>query len=186
MSIQLTTSRLLLRPWSEEDKEPFAAINADPAVMEHYPAVLSRQESDALADRFSGILENRGFGFWAVEEKASGKFIGFIGLAIADFKAHFTPCTEIGWRLARSAWGQGLAPEGAKEALRYAFQDLHNDEVVSFTTVGNKNSMRVMEKIGMSRDPRDDFIQTRLPAGHPLAPHVLYRLSKSTWQKQNE
>lgn len=173
---ELHTERLVLRGWRETDRAAFAALNADPVVMEHFPAPLSRTESDALADRIDADLASRGWGLWAAEVPGSTEFIGFIGLAIPGFEAPFTPCVEVGWRLCHSAWGHGYAPEGAAEALRFAFQELALDEVVSFTSVDNAKSRRVMEKLGMTRDPEDDFDHPRIPAGHRLARHVLYRI----------
>ncbi|MGQ0831691.1 MAG: GNAT family N-acetyltransferase [Microthrixaceae bacterium] len=173
---ELHTERLVLRGWRETDRAAFAALNADPVVMEHFPAPLSRTESDALADRIDADLASRGWGLWAAEVPGRIEFIGFIGLAIPGFEAPFTPCVEVGWRLCRSAWGHGYAPEGAAEALRFAFQELALDEVVSFTSVDNAKSRRVMEKLGMTRDPEDDFDHPRIPVGHRLARHVLYRI----------
>jgi RimJ/RimL family protein N-acetyltransferase len=173
---ELRTDRLRLRPWRPADHEPFAALNADPSVMEFFPAPLSRAESDAGAARIAAHFEAEGFGLWAAEEIGGAPFIGFIGLAVPAFSAHFTPCLEIGWRLARSAWGFGYATEGAREVLRFAFETLKLSEVVSMTVPANTRSRRVMENLGMRRDPADDFEHPRLRAGHPLRRHVLYRL----------
>lgn len=176
---ELRTDRLLLRHWRPEDAEPFAALNADPEGMRWFPAPLSRPESDALAARCAAHLEEHGWGLWAVE--ADGRFIGFTGLAVPRFRAHFTApavgAVEVGWRLARSAWGSGYATEGARAALRYGFDVLGLAEVVSFTASGNTRSRAVMERLGMHRDPADDFDHPDLPEGHPLRPHVLYRLA---------
>lgn len=172
---ELRTDRLWLRRWSPEDRAPFASLNADPLVMEHFPAVLSREESDALVSRIEASFERRGFGVWAVEIPTITRFAGFIGLSVPAFDAPFTPCVEIGWRLAREHWGAGYAPEGARAALDFAFGALGLAEVVSFTAQGNRRSRRVMEKIGMAHDPADDFDHPSLPAGHPLRRHVLYR-----------
>lgn len=172
---ELRTDRLVLRRWRPSDREPFAALNADPAVMEHFPSPLSREDSDALVDRIEGLFEAQGWGLWAVEVPGDADFIGFIGLMAPTFEAHFTPCVEVGWRLARSAWGRGYAPEGALEVLRFAFEELALDEVVSMTAVGNMKSRRVMEKIGLTHDPADDFDHPRVPVGHPVRHHVLYR-----------
>ena len=171
----LTTPRLELRGWREADREQFAAINADPEVMEHFPGTLTRRESDELVDRIEVGFAESGFFLWAVEVRASGEFIGFTGLAGPGFEAHFTPAVEIGWRLARSAWGHGYATEAARAALEFGFED-GLDEIVSFTTVANRRSRAVMERIGMSHDPGDDFVHPSLPPGHPQRPHVLYRL----------
>jgi len=171
----LATERLLLRRWKAEDCEPFAAINSDRRVMEHFPAVLTRAESDALAARMDRHFEEHGFGRWAVEIVGVTPFAGFIGLSIPQFQAPFTPCIEIGWRLATDCWGQGYATEGARAALAFGFEVLRLKEIVSFTVPANLRSRRVMEKIGMTYDPREDFEHPLLPAGHPLRPHVLYR-----------
>ena len=172
----LRTGRLILRPWRDEDLAPFAALNADPAVMEHFPATLSRAESDAFAARVRSEMAERGFGLWAVEAPGVAPFAGFTGLAVPRFDAHFTPCVEIGWRLAREHWGRGFAPEAARAALAHGFGPLGLDEVVSFTAAGNLRSRRVMEKLGMTHAPGDDFEHPSLAVGHPLRRHVLYRV----------
>ncbi len=172
----LRTERLLLRPWRESDRAPFAALNADPEVMEHFVAPLTHAESDGLVERIEAAFDEHGWGLWAVEVPGVSDFIGFIGLAIPDFDAAFTPCVEVGWRLAKEHWGRGYAPEGAREALRFAFGDLGLDEVLSFTSVGNAKSRRVMETIGMRHDPVDDFDHPLVPADHRISRHVLYRI----------
>jgi ribosomal-protein-alanine N-acetyltransferase len=169
------TERLILREWRRDDRDPFARLNVDPAVMEFFPALLTREESDAMVDRIEAHFAAHGFGVWATELKATGEFIGFIGLWIPKFKAHFTPCVEIGWRLAASHWGSGLATEGARAAVEYAFGELGLKELVSFTAVENARSRRVMEKIGMTHNAADDFDHPDLPDGHRLKRHVLYR-----------
>lgn len=174
--MELRTQRLVLRRWQPADREPFAALNADPVVMEHFVAPLTRDQSDALVDRIEAAFEDDGWGLWAAEVPGVADCIGFIGLATPDFEAPFTPCVEVGWRLAKEHWGRGYAPEGATEALRFAFDDLGLDEVVSFTSVGNAKSRRVMEKIGMSHESADDFDHPRVPAGHRISHHVLYRI----------
>jgi ribosomal-protein-alanine N-acetyltransferase len=171
-----------MRRWTGTDREPFAALNADPQVMEHFPAPLSRAESDALIDRIEARFDESGFGLWALEVAATGEFIGFAGLSVARFQAHFTPAVEIGWRLARSAWGHGYATEAALRALGYAFDDAHIDEVVSFTSVLNVRSQAVMRRIGMSRDPSGDFEHPLVPEGHRLRHHVLYRITAVRWK----
>jgi len=172
----LTTGRLLLRHWRDDDRAPFAAMNADPRVMEHFPAPLSRLESDALIDEFEARFDPRNFGLWALERRDDGTFIGFTGLAAVPWAAHFTPAIEVGWRLAPEAWGSGYASEAAREAVRFGFEDAGLDEIVSFTVPANVRSRAVMERLGMTHDPADDFDHPRLPAGHPLRRHVLYRL----------
>lgn len=172
----IRTPRLVLRSWRDEDRAPFAALNADPRVMEHFPSVLTRSESDALAARLQSSIDERGFGFWAVEVPGIADFVGFVGLAVPSFTAPFTPCVEIGWRIAREHWGKGIATEGARAALDAAFDELGLSEVVSFTATGNTRSRRVMERLGMRHDARDDFDHPALPEGHALRRHVLYRI----------
>jgi RimJ/RimL family protein N-acetyltransferase len=172
----LRTDRLTLRQWRDSDRGPFAAINADPRVMEFFLAPLTRSQSDAVVDRFSAELERGGHAPWALERNADQAFIGFTGFWVPRFEAHFTPCVEIGWRLAVAAWGRGYATEAAFAALGHAFGTRGLDELVSFTPVANERSIRVMERIGMTHDPADDFDHPSFPVGHPLRRHVLYRL----------
>ena len=174
----LQTDRLRLRSWRESDREPFASLNADPRVMEYFPAALSSEESHAMADSIHAHIERHGWGLWAVEIPGVTSFAGFIGLATPRFDAHFTPCTEIGWRLGQPFWGYGYATEGALAVLAFAFHTLELSEVVSFTTETNLPSRRVMERIGMTRNPSDDFDHPSLPVGHRLRRHVLYRKSR--------
>ena len=174
----LTTPRLILRPWREADRQPFADVNADPRVMEFMSALLSRSESDRLVDRIEEHFRVHGFGLYAAELRAEHLFIGYIGLAVPSFQAGFTPCVEIGWRLAANYWSNGLATEGARELVRYAFNELALNALVSFTVPQNLRSRRVMEKLSMTRNPADDFDHPLLPEGHPLRRHVLYRLDK--------
>ncbi len=176
---QLRTERLLLRGWLDDDREPFAELNADPTVMEHFPATLTRAQSDAFVDAMIASWEEQGFGLWCVERPDEPGCIGFTGLNIPGFEAAFTPCVEIGWRFAHHVWGRGYAPEAARAALDYAWTR-GLDEVVSFTSTKNVNSRRVMEKIGMLHDPDGDFDHPRLAGGDPLRPHVLYRVRRST------
>ena len=170
----LRTERLLLRPWRPEDREPFAAMNADPRVMEHFPSVMSRAESDAAVERYEAHFAEHDFGWFALELPGAAPFIGYVGLARPRFEAHFTPCVEIGWRLDAAYWRRGLATEGARTAAAWGFDALGLDEIVSFTAVGNAASRRVMEKLGMRRD--GEFDHPDLAPGHPLRRHVLYRL----------
>ena len=167
--------RVTLRPWRTGDLDAFAALNADPRVMAQLPAALSREESAAMMARMQARLETQGWGHWALD--VDGHCIGFIGLSAPSFEAAFTPCIEVGWRLAFEAWGHGYATEGAQLALAHGFGPLGLQEIVSFTTVSNLRSRRVMERLGMTRDPADDFDHPRL-VGHPLQPHVLYRLRR--------
>jgi RimJ/RimL family protein N-acetyltransferase len=175
----IRTHRLHLRPWRDEDLPEFAAINADPRVMEFFPKPLDRDESDARVARIRDHFARHGFGLWAVEVPGVADFIGFVGLSVPDFEAHVTPCVEIGWRLARDHWGRGYATEAALASLDHGFRRLGLDEIVSFTVPANRRSRRVMERIGMTRSPADDFDHPNLPEGHPLRRHVLYRASRT-------
>ncbi|HET6998837.1 MAG TPA: GNAT family N-acetyltransferase [Solirubrobacterales bacterium] len=175
---ELSTPRLKLRGWLPEDGEPFAALNADPTVMEFFVAPLSRAESDDLIGRIEVGFAQRGFGLWAMELRSSGEFIGFTGLATPPFEAHFTPAVEIGWRLARSAWGHGYATEAARASLAFGFERAGLGEIVSFAVVGNRRSRAVMERLGMTHDPAEDFDHPHLPAGDPLRRHALYRIAQ--------
>ena len=174
---ELGTERLLLRRWREADREPFAAMNADRDVMEYFPARLDRVASDRLIARIETGFEQLGYGLWALELRATGAFLGFTGLMHSSVEAHFTPAVEVGWRLARRAWGHGYATEAALASLGFGFTDLGLGEIVSFTSAANVRSWAVMERIGMTRDPADDFDHPGLPPPHPLRRHVLYRAS---------
>lgn len=174
----LTTDRLILRRWRDSDRDLFARMNADAQVMEFFAEPLSRERSDQLMDRAECHFREHGFGPYAAEFRGDGTFIGFIGLSIPPFQTHFTPCVEIGWRLAADYWGQGLATEGARAAVRCGFEILGLEEIVSFTVPRNTRSRRVMEKLGMMHNPADDFDHPLLPVGHLLRRHVLYRLRK--------
>ncbi len=179
----LRTDRLLLRPWQEADREPFAAMNADPAVVEFLLGPLTRAESDAMVERIEASFASKGYGLWAVEVIDGPPFLGYVGLWEPRFEAHFTPAVEIGWRLARAGWGHGYASEGARAALTYAFASLGLPEVVSFTAATNLRSRAVMERLGMVRNPSEDFEHPLVPADSPLRRHVLYRAQSSaaTW-----
>jgi RimJ/RimL family protein N-acetyltransferase len=180
----IRTRRLLLRDWRDEDLEPFAVLNAHREVMRFFPAPLSRAESDALAGRIRREIAERGYGMWAVESPGEAPFLGFVGLAAPGFTAAFTPCIEIGWRLAWRFWGKGYASEAARGALEHGFGELGQREIVTFTTEGNAASRRVMEKLGMLRDPAEDFEHPSLAPGHPLRPHVLYRMTRERWHAE--
>lgn len=172
---ELRTARLLLRRWREEDLAPFAALNGDPEVMAHFVEPLTPARSDHMVDRIEAAFARDGFGLWALEVCQTGQFIGFTGLNEVAFAAHFTPAVEIGWRLARPAWGHGYATEAARAALWFGLCRVGLAEVVSFTAATNLRSQAVMRRLGMSHDPADDFDHPDLPAGHRLRPHVLYR-----------
>lgn len=174
----LKSERLILRPWREEDLEPFAKMNADVRVREYFPGLLSREQSDLSVKMFSEHIQQHGWGFWAAALIETDEFIGFIGLQNVASEAHFAPAVEVGWRLAQEFWGRGYATEGAKAALRYAFETLKLDEVVSYTVEGNWKSRNVMEKIGMQRNPEEDFDHPKILEGNPLRRHVLYRISR--------
>ena len=177
-AIELTTERLLLRQWRDEDVEPFVAMNADPEVMAYFPGTLPRAESELFLARIHQAWERDGFGLWAVERRADGAWLGMTGLAAPSFEAAFTPCVEVGWRFPVSSWGHGYATEAARAAVAFGFETLGLDEILSWTTVANQRSRAVMERIGMTHDPADDFDHPRLPVGHPVRPHVLYRLGR--------
>ena len=178
----MRTERLLMRRWQPADRGPFAAMNADPEVMAHFPATLDRAASDAFVDRIEAGFDANGFGLWALERLDTGQFIGFTGLSVARFEAHFTPAVEIGWRLSRPAWGHGFATEAARRALRAGFEEYRLAEIVSFTAAGNAASQAVMRRIGMRRDPAEDFDHPNVPPGHRVRRHVLYRLGRDVWE----
>ena len=175
---EIRTERLLLRGWRDADREPFAALNADPVVMEHFPKTQSREESDLGVDGIVAHFERHGYGLWAVEVPGVAPFIGFCGLCVPNFTAFFTPCIEIGWRLAFPHWGKGYATEAARAAIDFGLRQAKLPEIVSFTVPSNVRSVRVMEKVGMKRNPAEDFEHPNLPPGHRLRRHVLYRISK--------
>jgi RimJ/RimL family protein N-acetyltransferase len=177
------TDRLVLRQWREEDKAPFAAMNADPEVMTYFPAPLGREESDLIVDRNRRRIAGRGWGLFAVDTKETGAFIGLVGLARPSFAAPFTPAVEIGWRLARPFWGRGFATEAATAVVAMAFGPLGLRKLVSFAPPANLRSQRVMLRIGMVRVPDGDFLHPGLAADHPLALHALYRLRARDWRQ---
>ncbi|MBA7801466.1 GNAT family N-acetyltransferase [Citrobacter freundii] len=175
----IETSRLILRQWGKTDMAAFADLNADPDVMRFFPAPMTRQESDSLAERFRDGIEQRGWGFWAVESKETHEFVGCVGLHPQPDKFPFSPCTEIGWRLSKSYWRQGLATEAAEACLEYAFWVLALDEVVSFTSVLNKPSECLMKRLGMNKV--EEFPHPALPTEHRLSQHVLYRIQQPSY-----
>jgi ribosomal-protein-alanine N-acetyltransferase len=184
--VTLATPRLLLREWRDADLEPFAALNADKRVMEHMPICLSREQSDGVASRIRAHFAEHGFGLWAVEVPGEVAFAGYIGLLRVSFDAHFTPAVEIGWRLAHGVWGRGFATEGAREVLRYGFEQLGLDEIVSFTIAANQRSWRVMDKLGMTHRAEDDFDHPLLPRQSKLCRHVLYRMRASDFRLRSK
>ena len=169
---ELRTPRLVLRRWRDADRAPFAVMNADPVVMEHFPATLTREQSDALVDRIEAHFDEHGYGLWALD--ADGAFLGFTGLVWQTYEASFTPALEVGWRLVRSAWGHGYATEAATAALALGLERV--DSVISTTAVSNVRSRRVMQRLGMRFERQ--FEHPRVPEGHPVRPHVLYRTSR--------
>jgi RimJ/RimL family protein N-acetyltransferase len=178
--LQLTTARLRLRRWRHDDLDPYAALNADPEVMRHFPSTLTRAQSAESIAVIEARFDDLGYGLWAVEVPGVAPFVGFVGLNPVTFAAPFTPAVEVGWRLARGHWGHGYATEGGRAALAFGFGALGLEQIVSFTTPGNTRSWNVMEKLGMTRDPADDFEHPLIAEGHPLRRHVLYRISRTT------
>ena len=173
----IQTDRLLLRQWKEQDLVPFAKLNSNSLVMKYFPALLSKEESDSFARNIMKELQEQPYGLFAIERLDTGEFIGFVGLHEQTFEAAFTPCIEIGWRIDSPHWRKGLAFEAATAVLDYAFDTLKLKEVVSFTAEANTPSIALMKKLGMSNDPKDNFEHSKLEKGHPLRPHVLYRMS---------
>ena len=179
----LSTERLVLGTWSDQDTEALLELSTDPEVMRHFPAPGTREQIEALVARHRANLASGRPGLYAVRVAATGTSIGFVGLATPSFEAPFMPCVEIGWRLARHAWGQGYATEAARAVLGHGFGTLGLDEIVSFTTVANRPSIAVMQRLGMHRDPAEDFDHPSVPEGHPVRPHVLYRLTAEEWRR---
>lgn len=190
----LRSPRLRLRQWTPADRAPFAALNADPVVMEHFPAPLDRAQSDAMADRIEALIGQQGWGFWAAElldgqdgrGAPHGTFMGFIGLHRPTAPLPFAPCVEIGWRLARPFWGRGLATEGARLALRAGFDALGLEEIVAFTAQRNRRSQAVMARLGMRESPAEAFDHPSVPESHAVRPHVLYRLTRTAWRASRQ
>ena len=178
----LRTARLVLRPWRDDDLPAFAALNADPDVRRYFPSVLTRAESDANAALLRSFFEGRRFGPWAVEVPGETPFAGFVGIWPTAFETPFTPCIEIGWRLAREHWGKGYATEGAKAALAFGFEEAGLAEIVALVAPGNRASRAVMDRIGLVEDPDGAFDHPRLAEGHPLRRHLLYRLGRERWR----
>jgi RimJ/RimL family protein N-acetyltransferase len=177
----IETERLVLRRWKERDREEFAALNADPEVMEHFPGVLSAEESDQMLRRIDRQFVEFGFGLWAVDIKWAEKFIGFCGLAVPTFQTHFTPAVEIGWRFARDEWGNGYATEAARAALDFGFEQAALDEILSWTIPANERSQGVMARLGLKRSPALDFDHPRFLHDDRLRRHVVYRITREEW-----
>ncbi|MDQ6820654.1 MAG: GNAT family N-acetyltransferase [Actinomycetota bacterium] len=175
----LRTDRLLLRQWRESDCEQFATMNSDPVVMEHFPGLMDEQDSERWAQEIRAQIAQRGWGLWAVELHAGPPFAGFVGLNVPRF---MPDAVEVGWRLITEVWGHGYATEAAGAAVRYGFEELHLQEIISFTTPANLRSRRVMERLGMTHDPADDFDHPFVDPG-PIKRHVLYRLTRERWSK---
>jgi RimJ/RimL family protein N-acetyltransferase len=180
---QIATKRLLLRAWRDPDRDAFAQMNADPRVSEFLLGPITRADSHEMVNRIHTCWRQRGYGLWAAERRDTGEFIGYVGLWPATFDAHFTPAVEVGWRLAPEHWGHGFATEGGRVALRYGFEDLGLEEIVSFTAVVNARSVRVMDRLGMQRDRDSDFDHPVMPLDHPARRHVLYRLARLDWAR---
>jgi ribosomal-protein-alanine N-acetyltransferase len=178
----LQTGRLLLRQWRDSDRAAFAELNDDTEVMQYFPSRLSRAESDAFADRLAGAIETNGWGLWAVERRDTGEFIGFTGLQVPTYDFPFMPVVEVGWRLARPAWGRGFATEAAVASLDYGFEELDLDEIVAMTSEPNMRSRAVMDRLGMVHDPAEDFDHPAYELSDPLRRHLLYRLGRDTWR----
>ena len=175
----IETDRLILRLFEEKDIEPLSFINQDPKVCEFFPVPLNRAETETMIRKFIDHYNKNKFSIYAVELKSTKEMIGFCGLFIPSFEAHFTPCVETGWRLGSQYWNHGYATEAAKTVLQYAFETLHLNEIVSFTAVNNIRSRRVMEKIGLHHNTDDDFDHPKIEKSHPLCGHVLYRITKN-------
>jgi RimJ/RimL family protein N-acetyltransferase len=176
----IVTERLFLREWWDTDVHPFAAMNSDPRVMQYFPETYSEERTRQFVARIRECWLERRYGLWAVERQDTGRFIGYVGLWPATFPAHFTPAVEVGWRLAADQWGNGYATEAARASLRYGFDAVGLEEIVSFTSGLNVRSWRVMERLGMRRDASGDFEHPNVPEGHSVRPHVLYRIRRET------
>jgi RimJ/RimL family protein N-acetyltransferase len=178
----METQRLILRQWTSADLAAYATLNADPLVMKYFPSTLTREESDAQVDIIRNLITERGWGFWAVELKSTNEFIGFVGLHAQNESSGIphAPFSEIGWRLSSQHWGKGYAPEAASKALEFAFETLNEPSVYAFTTLSNEPSQKVMRKLGMV-NVKHDFNHPKLPEGHPLERHCLYRITKDEW-----
>lgn len=181
MTTIIETERLILRTWRKEDTDPYFQINQDPKVMEYFPGLQDLETTKNFIIKVNNHFDKHGYTLYATARKDTNEFIGFIGLFVADFEAHFTPATEIGWRLSSKHWGKGFATEGAKAVLDYAFKELEIPEIVSFTAEGNAKSIKVMQKIGLQHNAGNDFDHPKLDDASPLKRHVLYRLTREDY-----
>ncbi len=179
--IQYETTRLIIREWQDNDFDNYFTLNQDIEVMKHFPKTLSHEESMALIHKIKSSFKIHGFGFYTCELKDTKEFVGSVGLSVPDFNAHFTPCVEIGWRIAKKFWGQGLAVEAARKCFEIGFTQLNLNEIVAFTSSNNHKSERIMQKLGMTHNVNDDFHHPKLAKEHPLSFHVLYRITKENW-----
>ncbi len=179
----IKTHRLIIRPWRDQDLEPFSAMNQDKEVMRFTPGLLTIEESNNQIAARRKEFENLGFCLWACELKSTGEFIGSVGLTIHDFKAHFTPAVGVGWKLVRNHWGKGYAIEAAAFVLQWAFSKQKLPEIVSITSLLNKKSIRIMEKLGMTHESKDDFYHPRVSKEHFFSRQVLYRMTLSQWEE---
>ena len=183
-TLTLKTERLILRQWLQSDYEQFAALSADPEVMKYYPNTLNKKKSYEFAQKCENLISMKGWGFWAVELKNNNEFIGFVGLHNPETNLPFSPCTEIGWRIAKSYWGYGYAAEAGNASLKYAFEKLKLIEIVSFTTLSNTKSISVMKKLNMV-NTLNNFNHPSMPCGHVLQEHVLYKITNEKWREKN-
>jgi RimJ/RimL family protein N-acetyltransferase len=181
MTLRLHSDRLILRPWEDRDRPAYADLATDPVVMQHLGSFGARETPDAWIDRQRASLAEHGLGYLAVELQETGQFVGAVGLARVRYEAHFTPAVHIGWRLTGRHWGHGYATEAARALLHHGFDTLRFEEIVAVTVPANVRSQRVMQRLGMTYAPADDFDHPRLPEGHALRRHVLYRLRRSAW-----
>lgn len=178
MSTHIETPRLILREWKETDRAPFARMNCDPLVMEHFPRILDEKSSGKLMDRFQKHLKEHGYGMYAIERTEDNEFVGFAGLAEVPFAASFTPAVEIAWRFDYEYWGLGYGMETGKAVLDHAFKKLDMKEVVAYTVHDNMRTIDLLERLGMTRDPDGDFDYPGMRKDHPLGHFVLYRAQR--------
>jgi ribosomal-protein-alanine N-acetyltransferase len=182
--MQIFTQRLILRSWRDSDRQPFAEMSEDADVMEHLRPLATQDACNAWIDFQINHQSSHGFCLWALESRASGLFMGAVGLLHVSFVAHFTPAVEVGWRLARPFWGQGFAAEAARAALQFGFEEIRLTEVVAHASVRNTRSRRLMAKLGMSHDCAEDFDRPGAPESDSLRRQALYRLTRDAWLSQ--